>query len=146
MSMTAGAVGSLVIYDYLLGLDWTRNKLVRGGMNWVTNHFTVGENPGITQFGWNRKCFQYYYLYALERLGVLYGTEYFGRHRWYTEGAKLLLEEQKPDGFWNTGTWDGDTAGPKPVWDTCFALLFLKRATRPLTDVPSIDERSPKKK
>jgi hypothetical protein len=29
--------------------------------------------------------------------------------------------------------------GHEPVWDTCFAILFLKRATRPLMDVASVD-------
>jgi hypothetical protein len=31
----------------------------------------------------------------------------------------------------------------RPTWDTCFAILFLKRATRPL--VISTDRRSEKK-
>ena len=78
--------------------------------------------------------FVYYYLYALERAGILCGTEAMGTHRWYPEGAKFLVEKQSPDGQWeHDGDWN------KPVWNTCFAILFLKRATRPL--VASTDRR-----
>ena len=71
-------------------------------------------------------AFLYYYLYAVERLGMLYDTGKIGGHLWYPEGAKVLLDAQKPDGSW-------DASLPKtPTWDTCFAILFLKRATRPL--------------
>jgi hypothetical protein len=27
------------------------------------------------------------------------------------------------------------------IWDTCFAILFLRRATRPLRDVASEDRK-----
>jgi len=88
----------------------------------------VTENVGPPQerpAGTNE--FFYYYLYALERAGMLVGAETIGGHRWYVEGAKVLVEAQKPDGSWeHAGDWN------KPVWNACFAVLFLKRATRPL--------------
>ena len=59
-------------------------------------------------------------MYALERVGMLYGTEIMMTHEWYPEGAKQLIDDQK-GGSWGDGTRD-----------TCFAILFLKRATRPL--------------
>ena len=83
------------------------------------------------------KFLHYYYLYALERAAILYGTETLGRHVWYVEGANWLLDGQKPDGSWDVG--DRQWAPWNPVWDTCFAILFLKRATRPL--VASEDTR-----
>ena len=73
------------------------------------------------------------YLYALERVGILSGTVDIGTHDWYREGANFILKSQKEDGSWKTATGGGNA-----VWDTCFAILFLKRATRPL--VASIDE------
>ena len=69
----------------------------------------------------NSKNQYLYYMYALERAGMLYGTEMMGTHKWYPEGAKVLIETQGADGT-------GATARS----DTCFAILFLKRATRAL--------------
>ena len=88
-------------------------------------------NPGVSP-----KEYAYlYYLYALERAGALYGLDAFGKNEWYPDGVKVLLETQKGDGSW---TGSGDSSGP--VLDTCFAILFLKRATERLrTDVASTD-------
>ena len=51
----------------------------------------------------------------------------------------MLLAAQKAD-----GSWDASHYG-QPTWDTCFAILFLKQATRRL-DVPSVDRTAPKEK
>jgi hypothetical protein len=127
-SMSAGAVGSVALFDYLLDLDWKKDPTVAAGMSWLTVHFTVTENFGPPQdrpAGTNE--FYYYYLYALERAGMMVGTETLGAHHWYVEGAKVLVEKQSPGGQWeHPGDWN------KPSWNTCFAILFLKRATRPL--------------
>ncbi len=130
-AMSAGAVGSVVILDYMLDKDWKKDICVRAGMAWLAQHFSVTENLGPTQHGGNPKNFYHYYLYALERAGLLYGTEKIGSHLWYAEGAKVLLAEQKPDGKWEGSQWSN------PTWDTCFAILFLKRATRPLVATES---------
>ncbi len=85
---------------------------------WLDHNYSVSRNPNDGQ------RWRYYYLYGLERVGSLLGTEYVGVHPWYLDGAKLLIKEQKPGGFW---IQDGEEP------DTCFALLFLKRATAPTT-------------
>jgi hypothetical protein len=128
-AMTAGAVGSMVIYDYMRGSDWKKNPVVQAGINWLAVHFTVTENLQST-YGPAR--FHYYYLYALERAAIFLGAEQFGRHAWYAEGSKVILDAQKSDGSWLVGT-------DQATWDTCFAVLFLRRATRPLADVASED-------
>ena len=51
----------------------------------------------------------------------------------------MLLDAQEADGSWGFKS-DIDS----PVWDTCFAILFLRRATRPLNDVASVDKFGPK--
>ena len=59
------------------------------------------------------------------------------RHDWYAEGAKYLLGVQRDEGSWisDQALEAGATAGIGPdaatanFLDTCFALLFLKRAT-----------------
>jgi hypothetical protein len=66
-----------------------------------------------------------YYLWSLERVGVLFNLQKIGEQDWYAWGRKLLLERQRADGSWNESTFYG---GNPPVVDTCFALLFLKRA------------------
>ena len=139
-SMTAGAVGSLAILDYILEKDWKRDREVQAGLDWLTRFFTVSFNPGPYEHGDGKVDSQhqyYYYMYALERAGVLYGTETFGVHEWYPAGAEQLLKDQRPDGSW------ANQDGANPVWDTCFAILFLRRATRPLDDVATRPARKP---
>ncbi|HYE97657.1 MAG TPA: hypothetical protein VEJ18_02050 [Planctomycetota bacterium] len=129
-SMSAGAVGSLCIFLYIKDNDegkkrtWKNDKDVWQGLQWLAKNFSVTYNPGPYEHGnmeENSQHQYYYYLYALERTGMLYGTEIMGTHKWYPEGAKVLCDIQKGDGSWGGGTVD-----------TCFAILFLKRATRPL--------------
>jgi ferric-dicitrate binding protein FerR (iron transport regulator) len=129
-SMTAGGVGSVVICDYMLGMDWKKDKTALAGLNWLASHFTVTDNPG------GKPWRHYYYLYGLERAGILYGVDKIGTHLWYPEGARYLLEAQQPGGSWKLEQ-QGRT---NPVWDTCFAVLFLKRATKPI-DVASTDTK-----
>src|SRR5207237_156716 len=63
------------------------------------------------------------------------GVEELGRKKWYPIGAKFLLENQAADGHWWTGIagvqWK--QAGDIETADTCFAILFLTKATPPLT-------------
>jgi len=129
-SMTSGGVGAVVICDYILGIDWKKDSTARSGINWLASHFTVTDNPG------GKPWRHYYYLYGLERAGILYGVDKMGSHVWYAEGARFLLEAQQPGGNWKM---DQQTR-TNPVWDTCFAILFLRRATKPL-DVASQDTK-----
>ncbi|MBV8881254.1 MAG: hypothetical protein JO332_14910, partial [Planctomycetaceae bacterium] len=68
-----------------------------------------------------------YYLYALERAGMLLDVPTIAKHDWYAEGAAAILDAQKAD-----GSWFGGANRCKPTWDTCFAILFLKKATQRL--------------
>lgn len=61
--------------------------------------------------------FQYPYLWAVERWCGLAGRSKLGEHDWYEEGARWLVDGQGDEGAW-LGTQE-----------TCFALLFLRRAT-----------------
>ena len=135
-SMTAGAVGAICIYDHVLGVDWKRERAVRDGLAWMLAHFSVTGNPteekGVTKPTWH-----YYYLYALERAGMLYPTRTIGRHDWYGEGAKHLVDAQGADGSWNQSIYH--SSGKAPTVDTCYAILFLRRATIPLVPVASVD-------
>ena len=91
----------------------------RSGLAWIQRNYSVRGCPPAAGF-WS--VFHLYYLYALERVGVLYGIKEIAGHDWYLEGAVLLVRDQRADGGWLS--YD-----EIPVVDTAFALLFLKKAT-----------------
>jgi serine/threonine protein kinase len=72
-----------------------------------------------------------YLLWTVERVGVLYRVREMDGKDWYLWGVEQLLPSQAEDGSWFAGGYPGST---QPI-DTCFALLFLKRAnlTKDLT-------------
>jgi hypothetical protein len=126
-SMTAGAIGAVCIFDYMLGKDWKKEKVVLDGLAWLDKNWSVTENVGPPETArGNTAGWLYYYLYAIERTGMLYDTALIGNHDWYLDGARVLLNAQKPDGSWDASHFK------HPTWDTCFAILFLKRATKRL--------------
>jgi hypothetical protein len=61
-------------------------------------------------------------------VGDLTGRKEFNGKDWYVRGAIFLLERQDEDGKWV----DATGFRPHDVLGTCFALLFLKRATPPV--------------
>lgn len=63
----------------------------------------------------------YYFLWSLERVAVALDLKTIGKKDWYAWGAEILLANQQDDGSWS-GSY-GECGA-----DTCFALLFLKRA------------------
>ncbi|MBA4191879.1 MAG: hypothetical protein C0467_28195 [Planctomycetaceae bacterium] len=63
----------------------------------------------------------YYFLWSLERVGVVYGLEKIGDTNWYDLGADELVAAQNPGGAWGKGARND-------VVDTSFALLFLSRS------------------
>jgi hypothetical protein len=63
----------------------------------------------------------YYFLWSLERVAVAYSLDTIGDKDWYTWGGEILLANQRLD-----GSWAGEFATYGA--DTCFALLFLRRA------------------
>jgi hypothetical protein len=70
----------------------------------------------------------FYNLYGIERVGRLSGLRFLGRHDWYREGCKYLVDEQQRDGSWSArGAWDQWS-----VVSTSFALLFLSKGRTPV--------------
>jgi hypothetical protein len=86
--------------------------------------FTVSRNP-------NAPSWHYYWLYGVERAGALLGVANMGAHAWYREGATFLLDKQVVEAGPDNGRWPGSDKGDHVAERTCFALLFLHRATRP---------------
>jgi hypothetical protein len=80
-------------------------------------HHKPGSRPRIAAVGGRT----YYFLWSLERVAVALDRKTIGKKDWYAWGAEILLANQQAD-----GTWQGNFAACGA--DTCFALLFLKRA------------------
>lgn len=133
-SMTAAGLGCVLVCAELLEAgnrlspadapraDAARNR----GFAWLEKHFSVTENrePALAKKENDR--WKLYYLYGLERVGGLGHVEKFGEHDWYREGAAHLVGAQEAKGAWGNGYAEA-------VSSTCFALLFLNRATARVT-------------
>jgi hypothetical protein len=116
-SMTAAGLSLVTIaLDNLTGNRQAMALARQRSLAWLGKHLTVEYNPKpgseSGRHGWDL-----YYLYGLERVGSLLQVDKIGEHPWYELGARRLVGEQKERGDW------GNQA------DTCFALLFLARAT-----------------
>ncbi|MFN0057019.1 MAG: hypothetical protein ACKVX7_01055 [Planctomycetota bacterium] len=70
----------------------------------------------------------YYTIYSVEKAFDLGGVERIQGRDWHAEQSRLLVTEQGPNGAWGVV----ESSGEQQVVSTCFALLFLKRATRRL--------------
>ncbi len=117
-SVTVSGLGALALGGRVLG------SAARGGAaeEWLAANFALDRDPGgegAPLAAW---------LPALERAGTLLGTPFVGEHEWYPEGARYLVDRQRPDGSWVEGS---DAVGP-----TAAAVLFLARATRGLLQDP----------
>src|SRR6185503_16116618 len=135
-SMTSAGVCSLAICRAGLGMkDPLKVQPVQAGLIWLGQNFKAEENAFATKSHVaDPERWLYYYLYSIERAGRIAGVEELGRKKWYPIGAQFLLKGQKADGSWWTGLegvqWKA--AGDIETADTCFAILFLTKATPPL--------------
>ncbi len=125
-SMTCAGVTALEICGSALDAPERYRKPIEGGLAWLGGRFSVTENPGLDE------RHLYYYLYSLERACALSGTAKLGEHDWYQEGARFLLLGQRLD-----GSWEGKTTS------TCFAILFLRKATLSLVAPKDGDKKIP---
>src|SRR5262245_46164624 len=92
---TAGAAGLMICQSEL----WKSRKFeakpraetrtaIRDALAWMQAHFDVSTNP-MGPEEWH-----YYYLYGLERMGILAHARFLGKSDWYQAGAEQLLYEQ----------------------------------------------------
>ncbi|MDJ0523052.1 MAG: prenyltransferase/squalene oxidase repeat-containing protein [Planctomycetota bacterium] len=132
---TAGMACVAICQDELWGsrrFDPKMRKLsrrsIRDALAWMQDNFDVTRNPGEPGGGWH-----FYYLYGMERAGILARCRFMGKHDWYKSGADWLLAKQRSNGSWSASTDE--------QLDTAFAILFLKRSTtrarNPAITVPS---------
>ncbi|MEZ6015181.1 MAG: discoidin domain-containing protein [Planctomycetota bacterium] len=116
-SMTTAALAVMHVCRESLGSDLPRRfeleveELEESAWRWLDLNFAIESNPGRPD------AWHYYYLYGLERVGAFFERATVGGQDWYWDGARYLVSKQKGDGDWGDQT------------NTCFAVLFLKRAT-----------------
>ncbi|MCE9581129.1 MAG: hypothetical protein K8T20_01300, partial [Planctomycetes bacterium] len=122
-------VAAVVICMRALGMDdelqparLKAHKEIHSALEWLGTKFSVETNP-------IRVSGVHYWLYGLERAGMIVGIAEFGKHDWYKEGSEVLLKGQADDGSWKCAT----DPGADQDNDTCFAILFLRKATRGYT-------------
>jgi len=127
-SMTcAGLVGLTIVRARLAAAGRAGTKsgraletAARNGFAWVYKNYDMRNNPRF-----ERKWY-FYYLYALERACELAGVARINERDWYFDGAMQLLGMQTKKGDWpEDETHEG-------LADTCFAILFLKKAVAPV--------------
>ncbi|HEV3443294.1 MAG TPA: hypothetical protein VG099_01570, partial [Gemmataceae bacterium] len=90
------------------------------GFQALANH--VGQPAGRIE---NIPLGDLYFMWALERVAMIYDLQTIGDKDWYRWGAEMLLANIKPDGYWDVKTF-GDAANE--VINSSFALLFLRQA------------------
>jgi len=145
-AMTAGGIGAVVMCrSELLGDpaykdDRDAERSLRDAVQCLGAAFadrSIFDLDSAKASGWS--MYRYYLAYAVERAGAMSGLAEFGGHDWYGEGAEFLVAMQAKSGAWPAGAPPGRTDAPqeKPspadtVVSTCFALLFLGRATPPV--------------
>ncbi|MCA8949234.1 MAG: hypothetical protein KDE27_07015 [Planctomycetes bacterium] len=128
-SMTAAGIsGLLLARDGMAGTGHTDRSLERQleraideGFAWLARELSFRCNPGFperSRFHW------YYWLYCLERSCQLADIAHLGDRDWYYEGALQLLAQQQKNGGFRAGG-----AADLQIDATCFAILFLARAT-----------------
>ena len=122
-SMTYAGFKSLLYAG--LGPDDPR---VRAAMNWMRQHWTLEENPGLGQQGY------YYYLYTMARaLRTSQRNEITSidgvRHDWRAEMTAAIMTRQQTDGSWINKT-DRWLEGNRDL-ATIYAILALEETLKP---------------
>jgi len=115
------AIGHVV--DPEVGVPPEKDPKVVNGFAWLSKR--IGAPAGTTE---NRPTVKdvggLYYMWAMERIAVIYEVAKLDKKDWHLWGAEILLCHQKADGSWEDGGYHGE----KPILNTALALLFLRRA------------------
>ncbi len=111
LSMTPAGVASMLIADEYL--QPRSNPTVLRGLRWIKHHF----DPNNANE---------YSMYGFERVGLASGVVKFGRHDWYRDFVRTLINNQNNNGSWGGGFWAAD-----PISGTAYALLILDRGLNP---------------
>jgi hypothetical protein len=140
-SMTcSGIIACMLCKAELESTQWYKEngkklrKAIHDGWTWIAKNWTTQKNPNVSK----EDSWRYYYFYSIERAGVLSLVSHVDTHDWYNEIGKIILSEQTGDGSWAGATASMDPGfkgfDHGPTWNTCFAILFLKKSTTPIVN------------
>lgn len=113
---------------------------VKAAFDWIRNHWTFEENPGLGQQGY------FYYLHAVSRALLAARqdviTDAAGKaHSWRDELVAALVARQRPDGSWvnDTSRWEESDS------DLCtvYSVLALEEAIKPVKPAASKPSAQP---
>lgn len=118
-SMTAAGLTMLLIAQQELHrgemtVAPRRAEAIADGMRWLDRRFIGGRN--VPEADWN-----YYYLYAIERVALASGVRVLNDLDWFAAGAKYILRDQE-----SNGSIDNNSVR------SAFALAFLARGRVPV--------------
>ena len=134
LSMTAAGVGIVCVAKEQLASQGEHkqphrmlrqlDQAIQEGLAWMETRDPIphGEWKGNAP----HRRWDYYYLYGLQRVGVLLAEVTLAGKPWYQDGARWLLQKQGNQGQWATAYGEAQP-------NTCLAILFLRRASAPLT-------------
>lgn len=125
-SMTAAGV-----WCYVLGGVSREDARVTSAINWLGEHHTFTENPGIGDLG----LFYYYWTYA--RAMTLCGESLINGNNWYSDLGSAILERQSEDGSW-VNEKDFWMEG-LPVLATVYAINALETRLLPWADGVTVE-------
>jgi hypothetical protein len=133
-SMTTAGICSLLICkseltrqpEFFKTLQQKTVDGINDGLGWLETHYTVTTNPNGSG-GWD----YHYYLWGLERVGRMFNIRHIGTNNWYKDGLHILMIKRFREGYWMNSKWWENGAD---IVDTAFALLFVKKSTKIITD------------
>ena len=135
-SMTAAGLASLFITGAQLqaaaNCGCTKTKSARyrthqpaaRALAWLAKNYAIDRNPGLPTGAWH-----HYYLYTLERVGMIGGLQALGGRDWFREGAEYLVTQQMADGRFRRSKARG--GGVAREYELAFAILFLAKGRVP---------------
>lgn len=124
VSMTVANLSSLIVVSARLGQRLRGDRLARTlrvmkrATAWIADRWSPGDPRQ-----------RYYTAYGLERTMAFSRTKLLEGRDWYRDGARFLVAAQNADGSFSGAMGTGAKFTSS---GTCFGLLFLCRASRPL--------------
>jgi hypothetical protein len=110
-----------------------KDRNVEAGLKYVGTFLSAaadqreapGGAGGFGGFRPNELSANLYFMWSLERVGMVYGLKTIGKVDWYDWGSRVLVSSQQGDGSWTNGPAQlhGNAENA-----TAFALLFLSRS------------------
>jgi hypothetical protein len=107
-------------------------KSVYDAIAWLATNSTTFRNP---KSPFDNGHYNHYWHYSLERAMDLVGLQRLGDRIWYSDIGQELITRQTDKGSWNA---ESSPYAQDEMLDTCFSLLFLRRATKGNIPFPSV--------